>query len=123
MSNHFTPATAAIDLKKIELVSDGTIAGTILKVNGEVIKDLRSVSIDASNGNYYKGVSAYYRTGDLNADVKDGMLAESKEYYLVKRDEDDANASAQANQSPTAHHASREGIALFAQNFGGKVSE
>jgi len=75
-------AKAAVAMEKVELVSDGTVAGTVFKVNGKEVKNVSAMSLGLYNDEYDKTVWLRFTVADQADSVKPGELQEVKTFHL-----------------------------------------
>ena len=108
MSNRPRPvklATAAVEVKSIAFLTDGTAKGTTLTVNGEAVKDLLSASLYMDRDSYGCYLSCSYTVGDAYGAVPAGQLRERHVYSLVYDEAKEANndSTMSGMASVTAH--------------------
>jgi hypothetical protein len=95
-------AIAGTKLTKLEIESDGTRAGTTLKVNGKEVKDLASLSFYFWNDCLPNNVTFGYSVAD-KAEENSGEIA-STTYYSLTPGPCGCDATlAQASKVPTEH--------------------
>ena len=85
-------AVAAETFKKVEIISDGTRAGTRFLINGKEVPGLASVSFYFFNDNFGPNVGLSYRTEEKAAA---GEIGESHYFTLNPPPEPKAEASIQ----------------------------
>lgn len=84
-------AVAAQAFDKIEFTSDGTVAGSSMKVNGKEVKNLTYMNVTLYSDEYYKGVGVRYQVVDPNP--KAGELLEARTFTLIPKPEPKADAA------------------------------
>jgi hypothetical protein len=79
--NPAAQAVAASKVDKIEIASDGTVAGTTVTVNGKAVKNVSSAYFSFYNESYDKCVNFSYTTKE--AKPADGGLVSQTSFRLV----------------------------------------
>ena len=92
----FTQAMGANKFEKLEIVSDGTQAGTSIKLNGKEIPDLYSADFDFYRSEYSQGVCFNFCTAK---EAKPGELRETHYFCLIPPTRMDADASVRGQAS------------------------
>lgn len=76
-------AKASIEFKKIEIISDGTEEGTVLRVDGSVVENVSAIHLWLYRSQYEKLISCRYTVADKPGTVDPGLLLEEHTYTLV----------------------------------------
>jgi hypothetical protein len=93
-------AVAAQKFSKVEVTSDGTRKGTVVKVNGATVPNMRTFSFTFWDDDYGQAVSMGFSTAE---EPKPGTLQQTQYFRLVPPSQEEAEATikqALASQIP-----------------------
>ncbi len=118
----FDKSTASTEFTNVEITSNGTRAGTVVKVNGKEVKNLASACLTFYNDDYGNNVYLEFSTRDGDS-KSPGTLVNTTYWRLVPPVEEPATAATDVQKFKTVGSLVQGGVDITRHVRGNALRE